>query len=136
MDENEAPEIDPLETENNVTMTEETFRATEELDKTQQVRDILENQMNPVVVLHRSPIIEHAINMPISARMRPPTIDPETASRQSARYWKIMEEIAEHELQLKISQREHEEDLQRKRIILLDLQIRAETEKLGAQNSE
>lgn len=68
----------------------------------------------------------------------PPPIPP-SPTNQSPKYWKIMEECAQHELDLKKEQRENEEekmefarDLHQKNMILLDLKIKVQTLQIKA----
>lgn len=66
------------------------------------------------------------------------------ASKESDKYWNTMQKLVDHKIQLKLLQRENEEermecarDLQRKNMILLDLQIKAQKMQLeSARNTE
>lgn len=78
--------------------------------------------MRPVVVLNR---------MPANEAQQLATATAEATLSESDKYWKIMQQVAESELQLKLAQREKEEErmefareMHQKNMLLLDMKIK------------
>lgn len=88
--------------------------------------------MNPVVVLNR-------INMNDDSIKVEPSNQPLPSNSSSGKYWQLMEQIAETELNLKLTQRKNEEErierereIYQKNMILLDLKIKVQEMQIGA----
>lgn len=84
--------------------------------------------MNPVVRLNR---IDADVK---NVKSEPITTSPGTSST----YWSLMEKVAENEFNLKLAQRENEEErmerereLHQKNMILLDLKIKVQQMQIG-----
>lgn len=129
IDEDEMPNSMENEIPNNTNDTiEDTIDETNNKDNLQNL--VNNPNLTPVVRLNRLPVNSFVDITPTVPKTEP-----------SARYWKLMEEMADHDLKLKMAQRENEEErmefereLHRKNVFLLDLKIRVETEKLETYN--
>lgn len=127
MDEEEGEEGEDEEVKNGTTAgndadTEETMNKSKTLNTSNTQRP------DPVVKLSRISTNDHSV-----------ASDHQLKAVVSAKYIKLMEEVAEHELKLKLSKRENEEErmefereMHRKNLFLMDLKIRVEQEKLEA----